>query len=315
MTASPTDRHAKPLRRVVIAGASGLIGSALVRSLRTDGIAVTTLVRRPTHTTDEVEWMPGVRPLEPDALADADAVVALNGASIGRLPWTPRYRRQLRDSRVTPTRTLAHALTRLGNDQPRLLSASAVGYYGSAPGVFLDENSPAGSTFLAQLCREWEQAATSESPDARVTFLRTASVLHPKALLAPLTSLARAGLAGRLGSGDQYWPWIALEDEVAAIRFLLEHPVTGAVNLVAPEATTERDVVRTLTRLLHRPVGLPVPSWALRALLGRRAADSLLLGDAKALPGRLQQLGFRFQYSALEHAMEHALSEPLRDPT
>lgn len=154
-------------RRIVISGASGLIGSALSESLRADGAEVTTLVRHPAREASEVQWEPGEHPFGPDVLAGADAVIALGGASVGRLPWTRGYRRELVHSRLRTTRTLATALRELGADAPALVSASAVGYYGSAPGELLDESSRSGDTFLAKLCVRWEDEARRAGDDVR----------------------------------------------------------------------------------------------------------------------------------------------------
>ena len=167
-------------RRIVVAGASGLIGSALVDSLRADGIRVTTLVRRPAEAIDEVQWLTDAAPLDPAVLDGADAVVGLNGATIGRFPWTRGYKSTLLWSRITPTRAIARAVRELGQGAPAFVSASAVGYYGSAPGALLTEASPRGETFLADLSGEWESAALGAGDHARVALLRTAPIVHPQ---------------------------------------------------------------------------------------------------------------------------------------
>src|SRR5690606_6594071 len=178
--------HTMAAKRVVISGASGLIGRALTASLRTDDADVIHLVRRPARSPHEVEWLTENDSLSPDVLAGADAVVNLNGASISRLPWTSSYRTVLRESRLHPTRTLATALTALGNDAPAFLSASAVGYYGDRAGASVDESSTPGNTFLAGLCVEWERAALAAADTTRVVLLRTAPLLHPDAVLKPM---------------------------------------------------------------------------------------------------------------------------------
>lgn len=293
-------------RRIVISGASGLIGSALAASLRADGIEVTTLVRRPPRASHEVQWSPGEAPLDPDVLSGAEAVVALGGASVGRLPWTPRYRRELLSSRLRPTETIAAALRAQGSDAPAFVSASAVGYYGSAPGAVLDESSRAGSTFLAELCVAWEDAARRAGEGARVALLRTAPVIHPRGVLKPLIALTRLGVSGPLGTGTQIWPWISLDDEVRAIRHTIDEGLAGPVNLTGPAPASANDIGRALARRMHRPFWLPAPAWALRLALGP-AADSLLLGDADVRPLALERSGFSFSHATAEDAVEHAV--------
>ncbi len=295
---------------VVVAGASGLIGGALTWSLRADGVRVTRLVRRPAQAPDEVEWLTDDAPLDPDVLAGADAVVALNGASIGRLPWTPGYRGTLRSSRLAPTRTLAAALRELGTDAPAFLSASATGFYGDRPGERLTEASTPGDTFLAELCVEWERAAREAGPGTRVVLLRTAPLLHRQGVLKPLVALTQLGVSGPLGRGTQVWPWISLDDEVRAIRHLIDHPVSGPVNLAGPTRATASEIGRALASQMHRPFLLPAPAWALRLGLGRDAADSLLLPDADAAPTALEASGFTFQHPTAGSAIAAALAEP-----
>lgn len=292
---------------VVISGASGLIGSALTTALRADGVRVVHLVRRPARTPDEREWLTG-NELFPDVLQGAAAVVNLNGASIGRLPWNRSYQRTLLRSRVEPTRTLARALNALGTDAPPLLSASAVGLYGDRPGQQLDETAAPGQTFLADLCMLWEREALRASNTTRVVLLRTAPILHPEAVLKPMITLTRLGLGGPLGSGRQIWPWISLDDEVRAIRHLIEADVEGPVNLSGPQAASAGDIGRALAARLRRPYLLPAPAWALRLGLGRAAADSLLLSDAEVVPRALSDSGFVFRHPTAKDAITAGLA-------
>ncbi|MDD7930322.1 TIGR01777 family oxidoreductase [Microbacterium thalli] len=289
--------------RVVVAGASGLIGRALVDSLRADGIAVTRLVRRPAAAPDEVQWSPGERPLDPDVLAGARAVVGLNGASIGRFPWTRSYKHELVWSRLLPTETLARAIRALGSDAPAFLSSSAVGYYPSRPGVRMTETAPRGDTFLADLCGEWETAALTARDHARVMLLRTAPVVHPEAVLKPLILLTRAGLAGPIGRGTQVWPWISLVDEVAAIRHLIETDVAGPVNLTGPTRATANDVGFSLALRMNRPYLVRAPEWGLRLVLGRDATDALLTNDTDVAPAVLERSGFSFTHTRVQDAI------------
>lgn len=294
------------IRHVVIAGSSGLIGRALTASLRADGIRVTTLVRRGATAADEVAWLQDTTPLDPHVPAGVDAVVGLNGASIGRLPWTSRYRSRLLWSRLTPTRTLATALDALGDDAPLFVSASASGFYGSAPGLELTEDAPGGDTFLARLCADWEAAAREAGP--RVALVRTSPVIHPDGVLKPLLLLTRAGVAGPLGAGTQHMPWIALDDEVRAIRHIIDHRLTGPVNAAGPTAATADDVGRALAAHVHRPYVVRTPAWALRGALGHDAAEGLLLADARVVPSRLLETGFAFRHPTVQNAVAAALA-------
>ncbi|MER7798115.1 TIGR01777 family oxidoreductase [Microbacterium sp. NPDC096154] len=290
---------------VVVGGASGLIGRALVASLRQRGDRVTRLVRREPTAPDEVRWLDGTA-LDPEIVAGADAVVGLNGASIGRLPWTPGYRSRLLWSRLTPTRTLARAIEALPvGDRPLFASASGVSWYGSAPGAVLTEEAPAGDTFLAALCVEWEHAARPAGH--RVALLRTAPVVHPDAVLKPLVALTRLGIAGPLGPGTQVWPWISLDDEVGAILHVIDRGLTGPVNLTGPTRATQSDLGFALAVRMNRPYTVPAPSFALRAGLGRPFADSLLLADAHVVPEALERSGYVFRHATVEEAVAAAV--------
>ncbi|KAA9111043.1 TIGR01777 family oxidoreductase [Microbacterium rhizomatis] len=294
-------------RRVIVAGASGLIGSALVDSLRADGVAVSTLVRRPAQGPDEIEWLTDDAPLDPGILAGADAVVGLNGASIGRFPWTASYRNTLLWSRITPTRTLARALSSLGSDAPAFVSASAVGYYGSAPGAVLTEDSPRGESFLADLCGEWESAALAAASHARVALLRTAPIVHEKGVLAPLLLLTKLGLSGPIGRGTQIWPWISLEDEVSAIRHVIDADIAGPVNLVGPTRAAANDLGFALAVRMNRPFVLRAPVWGIKLVLGREATEALLTSDADVVPTVLEQSGFVFRHTTVQDAVADAV--------
>lgn len=298
----------RPDARVVVAGASGLIGRALVAALRADGVAVTRLVRRPAQAADEIAWDPGREPLHADVLAGARAVVGLNGATLGRFPWTKRYQHELVWSRIAPTQALAAAVRRLGEDAPTFVSASAVGYYPSGRGMELTEDAPRGESFLADLCGEWEAAAQRGAGErARVAVLRTAPVVHAEGVLKPLLLLTRLGVSGPLGRGTQVWPWISLHDEVRAIRHVIDAGLTGPVNLTGPERATANDLGFALARRMNRPYLVRVPAWALRATLGRDAADGLLLGDLPVVPRALSASGFVFAHPTVEDAVAAAV--------
>jgi uncharacterized protein len=297
-------------RRVVVGGASGLIGSTLVDSLRADGIRVTTLVRRPAQTADEVEWLTDSSPLDPAVLDGADAIVGLNGASIGRFPWTPHYKSRLLWSRITPTRALARAIRELGADAPAFVSASAVGYYGTAPGMLLTEKSPRGETFLADLCGEWESAALAAGDHSRVALLRTAPIVHPKGVLKPLMLLTACGVAGPIGRGTQKWPWISIEDEVRSIRHIIDSDVAGPVNLVGPTPASANDLGFAVAVRMNRPFLVQAPAWALKLCLGKDATEGLLTNDAAVLPTVLEASGFTFTHATVQQAANAAVPAP-----
>ena len=290
-------------RRVVVAGASGLIGSALVDSLRADGIAVTRLVRRPAEQPDEVEWLTSPRPLDPAVLEGADAVVGLNGASIGRFPWTASYKSTLLWSRITPTRALARAVREWGAGAPHFVTASAVGYYGTEPGAHLSEDAPRGESFLADLCGEWEGAALAAGPDASVARVRSAPVVHPEGVLKPLLLLTRLGLSGPIGRGTQAWPWISLEDEVRAIRHVIDLRVSGPVNLAGPTRATANDLGFALAVRMNRPFLVRAPEWGMKLVIGRDATEALLTADMHVVPDVLAGSGFSFRHPTVEDAI------------
>ncbi|GIG19796.1 epimerase [Cellulomonas chitinilytica] len=277
---------------VVVAGSQGFIGGALVPHLRAAGHEVRVLVRRDPRSSDEVGWDPDRGQLEPAVLRAADAVVDLAGVNAGSRPLTARRKQLVLSSRLRTTELLSTTLARL-DDRPRiLLQASGIGAYGDRGDVELDELEPLGTTFFADVVRQWE-AATAPAQDAgsRVVLLRTGVVLGPHGgALGRLLPLLRLGLGGRLGSGRQFWPWITLADEVRAIGHLLEVDVHGPVNLVA-RADRNSDVIGALARAMHRPAVVPVPAFALRALLGDFSSE--VLGSIRAVPAALDASGFR----------------------
>ncbi|HMC68272.1 MAG TPA: TIGR01777 family oxidoreductase [Mycobacteriales bacterium] len=293
--------------KVVITGASGLIGSALARSLNGDGHEVVRLVRREARARDEAQWDPASRRLDAAVLDGADAVVNLAGAGIGDRRWSDGYKKLVLDSRVDATTTIATAIAELPEaDRPRvLLSASAVGYYGDTGDEAVDESRQRGDGFLADVVERWEQAATpAADAGVRVVTVRSGVVLaaHGGAL-GKVLPLFKLGLGGRLGSGKQWMSWIALPDEVAALRFLLDRDdVSGAVNLTAPEPVRNRDYTKAIARAVHRPALATVPPVALRAALGGFADEGVLVSQ-RVLPGRLEDAGFAFTYADVDAAL------------
>ncbi|MBM6404080.1 TIGR01777 family oxidoreductase [Phycicoccus sp. CSK15P-2] len=279
------------MARVAVTGSSGLIGSALVAALRERGDEVVRLVRRAPSGADEVRWDPASRYLDPTVLDGVDAVVNLAGAGVGDRRWTPSYKHEILASRTDSTTAVAGAVAAM--DGPvRLVSGSAVGYYGDRGDEELTERSAPGAGFLADVTRAWE-AATQPAVEAGapVAVVRTGIVLARKGgAMDRLLTLARLGLAGPLGSGRQFWPWITLPDTVGALLHLVDHPeVTGPVNLAAPSPARQREVVAALGRALDRPALLPAPSPALRLVLGEFAGEILasqrVVGEALAAGG------------------------------
>jgi uncharacterized protein (TIGR01777 family) len=289
--------------RVIISGASGLIGSALWGELRSDGHDVVKLVRRPA-VAGEIQWDPAAGVLAADALEGADAIVHLAGAGIGDHRWTPAYKAEIRDSRVRSTTLLAETIAACTNRPPVMLSGSAIGIYGASDGRDLDESSPAGTGFLAEVCQEWEAAAAPASAaGTRVAYLRTGIVLTPKGgALKKMLPLFKLFAGGRFGDGQQWQSWISLPDEVGAIKHLLTADVSGPVNLTAPNPVTNAGFVKLLGQALGRPSVVPVPSFGPKLLLGSELATALLFTGQKVLPTVLQQSGYRFTHSRLDEA-------------
>jgi uncharacterized protein (TIGR01777 family) len=301
--------------KIAVTGASGMIGRRLVEGLHADGHEVIRLVRRTPRTADEHRWDPQHRRIDPALLADVDAVVNLAGEPIRPRPWTRAYKARLLASRVDGTTTVSHALAVAAAADPSrprvLLSGSAVGYYGDTGDRTIVEDAPPGSDFLAQVCAQWEACtAPARQAGVRVVLLRTGLVLGPGALLVTIMGLVfRLGLGGRLGSGHQYWPWISLTDEVAAIRHLLRSDVAGPVNLTGPAPVTNAEFTKTLGRVLRRPTVLAVPRPVLSLALGEFGRSSVL-GGQRALPSKLTGSGFVFTHRDLESALRAALSRP-----
>jgi uncharacterized protein (TIGR01777 family) len=300
--------------KVAVTGSSGLIGPELVRSLTEDGHEVLRLVRRTPRTADEHRWEPAHHRIPPGLLDDVDAVVNLAGVGVADRRWSATRKREVLASRVDSTTTVSRALAQAVGDAPGrdrvLLSASAVGWYGDTGDRVVDETAPAGEDFLAGVCVQWE-AATGPAVAAgvRVATLRTGLVLARGGLLGKLRPLFRLGLGGKLGNGRQYMPWISLRDEVDAIRFLLTHPVSGPVNLTAPEPVTNAEFTATLAAVTHRPGVLTVPAPAMRLALGELARVGVLAGQ-RAVPTVLQGAGFTYTHPDLRSALQAAVARP-----
>jgi uncharacterized protein (TIGR01777 family) len=291
---------------VAVSGAGGLIGSALIPSLRAGGHRAIPLVRRaPRPGEDALGWDPSTGALTPAGSAAADAVVHLAGESIMGLRWTAEKKRRMRESRVTATRLLVQALTRLPKPPTVLVCASGVGYYGSRGDGVLTEDSRPGTGFLADLGRDWEAAtATAIAQGIRVVNLRFGVVLSAKGgALAKMLTPFRLGLGGLIGDGRQWMSWIALDDVIGVILHILStESLRGPVNVVAPEPVTNAEFTRTLGRVLGRPTLVPLPAFAARLAMGEMA-DELLLASQRVLPARLEASGYAFRHPTLESAL------------
>ncbi|WP_377271971.1 TIGR01777 family oxidoreductase [Peterkaempfera sp. SMS 1(5)a] len=294
--------------RIAVTGSSGLIGTALVRSLRADGHQVVRLVRHRPAGEGEVYWDPVRQQVDTPGLAGVDAVVHLAGAGVADHRWTDSYKQRIRDSRVLGTAALAEALAELAVKPSVLVSGSAVGFYGQTGDRVIDEDSAPGDDFLAGVCQEWEEAA-QPAADAGIR------VVHPRTGLVVAAGggawgrmfpLFRLGLGGRLGSGRQYWSFISLRDEVAALRFLIEREeLSGPVNLTAPEPVTNAEVTAAMGRALRRPTLFAVPEAALRVALGEFAVE--VVGSHRVVPARLLEAGFRFSDPTIDDTVRAAM--------
>lgn len=290
--------------RIAVAGASGLIGSGLVRSLTADGHEVVRLVRRTPRAKDEVEWDPERQYVDAAGLVGCDAVVNLAGAGIGDHRWTDEYKRKIRDSRLLGTAALAEAVASLDRPPQVFLNGSAMGIYGDTGERAVDESAPPAIGFLPSLCVEWEEAAApAEEAGVRTVFARTGLVVAAKGgAWGRLFPLFKAGLGGRMGNGRQYWSYIALHDHVAALRYLIDsESLSGPFNLTAPEPLTNREITAAMGRVLHRPAVFAVPAPVLKIVLGEMAQE--VLGSQRVVPTRLLESGFTFAFPGIEEAI------------
>jgi uncharacterized protein len=305
--------------KVAVTGSSGLIGTALVASLRADGHDVVRLVRRPPRAAGELRWDPRAAdagllssgPPGPSALDGLGACVHLAGAGVADRRWTARYKTEIRASRILGTRALAGALAKLSPPPATLIAASAIGWYGDTGGQEVDESAPAGPAFLSRLVRDWE-AAASPAADAgiRVVHIRSGLVLSPRGgFLARLLPLARFGLCPRFSSGRQVMSWISRSDEIGAIRFLIDRDdLSGPVNLTAPAPVTNAEFTAALTAAAggHDRPWLRVPALALRLGVGEASVE--LLTSARVSSRRLQEAGYQFRHPALAEALTAELA-------
>jgi uncharacterized protein (TIGR01777 family) len=295
--------------KIIISGASGLVGSALVPALEGNGHEVIRLVRPPRQPgPSEALWDPAKGELDPSVLDGADAVVNLNGRNIGAGRWNPEVKEALRASRLDSTSTLVQAIGRAADPPSVLVSASATGIYGDRGDETLDESSARGEGFLADLTHDWEQAALDAGSNrTRVVMLRFGMILADDGALAKMLPPFKLGAGGPIGNGRQFWPWVALDDACGIIEFAMTHDtLSGPVNSVAPQATRCAEFTKTLGKVLRRPAVVPLPAFAARLALGEMA-DALLLASSRVRPTVLEENGYRFRQPELEGALRAIL--------
>lgn len=293
--------------RVLISGASGLIGTEVARQLKELGHEPVRLTRKKPAAEGEVYWNPAKGELDPAVIETIDAVVNLAGATTGKIPWTKRYMQEIIDSRIDSTRTLVKAINNASNKPKVLVSGSASGFYGDCADEWLSEESPKGTGFLSDLAARWEEEA--KKANTRVVLVRTTLVMSKKlGALGKLLPIMKFGLGGALGTGKQWWAWISLEDEARAIIHLIQNEqASGAYNLTAPEPATCEQVIKALAKGLRRPAIFKIPTFLMRTVIGL-AAEELLLCSQKMTSHRLQESGFEFKHPTLEKSVGYVLS-------
>lgn len=294
--------------RIAAAGASGLIGSALVPALRDAGHEIVQLVRRGPQLSNELEWDPATGTIDAAGLAGIEGVVNLSGATIGRR-WTAARKREILESRVSSTNLLAETVAELEPRPSVLVSAGGIGIYGGRGDEILTEDSELGSDFLAEVGTAWEAAAEpARAAGIRVVNFRQGIVLSAQGgALGRMVTPFKLGLGGRIGSGRQWWSWVSMDDLVAAYQVALEGDLAGPVNLVSPNPATNRQLVKSLGRALNRPTVVPLPGFAVKTMFGEMG-EAVLLEGQRALPARLLDAGFTFSEPELEAALHRTLA-------
>ena len=297
--------------KILITGASGLIGQALTKQLNATGHTTVAAVRREPRRNDEVQWDPTAGEMSPSAFDGVDAVVHLAGAGIGDKRWTDAYKMEILQSRTLGTALLADTMASLDKKPSVFLSGSAIGIYGVRDDTELGEDAAIGTGFLADVCRDWEAASASASAAGiRTVLLRTGIVLSPKGgALKKQLPLFKLGLGGKFGNGKQWQSWISITDEVNAIIHLITSNLSGAVNLTAPNAVTNAEFTRVLASVVSRPAILPIPSFGPKLLLGGELADALLFTGQRVVPNALVADGFHFAHPTLDVALRALLNK------
>ena len=292
-------------QRIAVTGASGLIGSALVGHLKSQGHLVQRLVRRSPISSDEVQWDPQTGFVDLEPLKGVDAVIHLAGVGVGDKRWNKKYKAEILNSRLLGTTAIAAAVAEL---KPQVfISASAIGWYGESGNRAVVENDRYGDDFLATVCREWE-AAADLSGDVRTVKLRTGLVLDPTGgALGKMLPLFRFGLGGKLGSGKQWWSWITLHDQIRAIVFALENPISGPINLTTPNPVTNQEFTSALARAMHRPALFPAPAFALKIALGGFSSE--VLGSKKVIPQALPEAALVLDYPHISEPLVELIKD------
>ena len=292
-------------QRIAITGASGLIGTALVGDLKSEGHTVQRFVRRPVVAPDEIQWDPKTGYVDIEALRGVDAIIHLAGVGVGDKRWSKKYNSEILNSRLLGTTAIAHAVNEV---KPQVfISASAIGWYGESGNRSVVETDRVGEDFLAAVCREWEGAADLVT-DVRTVKIRTGLVLDPTGgALGKMLPLFRLGLGGKLGNGKQWWSWITLHDVIRAITFLLENKVSGPVNLTSPNPVTNQEFTSALARAMHRPALFPAPAIGLKIALGGFSSE--ILGSKKVMPQALTDAGFTWDYPHITNALTALVQE------
>lgn len=292
-------------QRIAITGASGLIGSALVGHLKSEGHTVQRLVRRTPVSPDEVQWDPKSGYVDLDAIRGVDAIIHLAGAGVGDRRWNKKYKAEILNSRLMGTTTIANAVTELKPDV--FISGSAIGWYGESGNRAVIESDKCGDDFLAAVCREWE-AAADLAQNTRTIKIRTGLVLDPTGgALGKMLPLFRFGLGGKMGNGKQWWSWITLHDLIRAITFMLEGDLEGPINLTSPNPVTNQEFTSALARAMHRPALFPAPAIALKIAMGGFSSE--ILGSKKVIPQALADAGFEWNYPHITNALTALVSE------
>ena len=292
-------------QRIAISGSSGLIGTALVGHLKSEGHTVQRLVRRAPVAADEVQWDPKSGFVDLAPLAGVDAIIHLAGVGVGDKRWSKKYKSEILNSRLLGTTTIAKAVAEL---KPQVfISASAIGWYGESGNRAVVEADRVGDDFLAAVCREWESAADLAG-EVRTVKIRTGLVLDPTGgALGKMLPLFRLGFGGKIGSGKQWWSWITLHDQIRAIVFALENPISGPVNVTSPNPVTNQEFTSALARALHRPALFPAPAIALKIALGGFSSE--VLGSKKVIPHVLQEAGFTWDYPHITEALNQLVQD------
>ncbi len=292
-------------QRIAITGASGLIGTALVGHLKSEGHTVQRFVRRPVVAPDEIQWDPKTGYVDIEALRGVDAVIHLAGVGVGDKRWSKKYKAEILNSRLLGTTAIARAVSEV---KPQVfISASAIGWYGESGNRAVVESDRVGDDFLAAVCREWE-AAADLAQGVRTVKIRTGLVLDPTGgALGKMLPLFRLGLGGKLGNGKQWWSWITLHDVIRAISFLLEGKIEGPVNLTSPNPVTNQEFTSALARAMHRPALFPAPAIGLKIALGGFSSE--ILGSKKVMPQELTNAGFTWDYPHITNALTALIEE------